>query len=268
MRTILITGATSGIGLEAAVQLATNGDKLILVGRDPGRLRDAEQRVPGSDSLQADFASQASVRKLAAAVNERYDHIDVLVNNAGTVFARRTVTEDGIEATFAVNHLAAFLLTDLIKDRITERIVNVSSVGHYNATMDFDDFGFEHGYQVMRAYRRSKLANVMFTRSLAKRIQGVTANALHPGAVATRIWSHAPWFARPVLAVVKRTSMDSPEVGAKHIVYLVVSPDVADSNGLYFDDDKPREPSALARDDAVAERLWTESERLTSAARH
>jgi retinol dehydrogenase 14 len=275
---MMVTGATGGIGLEASVQLARTGARVVLVGRNPAKLDAARADVQGRgnsdtvDTLLCDFASQASVRALAKTVLERYDRLDVLVNNAGTVYTNRTVTEDGIEATFAVNHLGAFLLTDLLRDLLVRsapaRIVNVSSVGHYNGTMDFDDLGYERGYQIMRAYTRSKLANVLFTHSLAERLTGtgVTVNALHPGAVATGIWSRAPWFARPVLAVAKRLFMISPEEGAGRIVYLATSPDVARTTGLYFEDDRPKDPSPLAQDAATAERLWTESARLVHLA--
>ncbi len=271
---MMVTGATGGIGLEASVQLARTGARVVLVGRDSAKLDAARADVQGRgnsdnvDTLLCDFASQASVRALAKTVLERYDRLDVLVNNAGTVYANRTVTEDGIEATFAVNHLGAFLLTDLLRDLLVRsapaRIVNVSSVGHYNGTLDFDDLGYERGYQIMRAYTRSKLANVLFTRSLAERLDGtgVTVNALHPGAVATGIWSRAPWYARPVLAVAKRLFMISPAEGARRIVYLATSPDVAGTTGQYFEDDRPKDPSPLAQDAVAAERLWTESARL------
>jgi NAD(P)-dependent dehydrogenase (short-subunit alcohol dehydrogenase family) len=216
-----------------------------------------------------DFPSQASIRQMAKDVLARYDRLDVLVNNAGAVNASRTVTQDGIEATFAVNHLGPFLLTnlllDLLKHSAPARIVNVSSVGHYRGTLDFDDLGYERGgYQIMSAYSRSKLANVLFTRSLARRLDGsgVTANALHPGAVATNIWSGAPWYAKPVLALYKRFAMISPAEGAETITYLAVSPQIEGKTGLYFENNKPKEPSKLAQDDALAQRLWDESARL------
>jgi len=274
MRTLMVTGATNGIGLEAAVQLASTGDRVVMVGRNQAKLDASVADVRGRsgndavDGVRADFASLASVRALAARYENTYDRLDVLVNNAGTVYATRTVTEDGIEATFAVNHVAPFLLTALLRDLIVRsapaRIVNVASVGHYQGTMDFGDLGFERGgYQIMRAYTRSKLANVMFTRSLSERLDGtgVTVNALHPGAVATGIWSRAPWFARPVLAVAKRF-MVSPEEGARRIVYLATSPKVANVSGAYFERDHAKEPAGLAMDEAAAERLWEESARL------
>lgn len=271
---MLVTGATSGIGLEASVEIARMGAHVVMVGRDPGKTQAAVaevQRRSGAspiESLLCDFSSQASIRRLADDIRARYQQLHVLVNNAGTVFAQRTLTGDGIEATFAVNHLGYFLLThllvDVIKASAPARIVNVASVGHYRGTIDFDDLGFERGYQIMRAYSRSKLGNVMFTHTLAKQLEGtgVTVNALHPGAVATNIWSGAPGWAKPILAVAKSLFMISPAQGGQTIVYLAASPEVEGKTGLYFEKNRPRTPAPLALDEAVARRLWSESARL------
>jgi NAD(P)-dependent dehydrogenase (short-subunit alcohol dehydrogenase family) len=249
-----------------------------MVGRDPSKTADKVDEVrsrSGSSSVESllcDVSSQQQVRALAAAFLAKYDRIDVLVNNAGTVFARRTLTEDQLEATFAVNYLSAFLLTnlllDLLKRSAPARVVNVASNGHYGGTLDFDDLGFERGYQIMRAYSRSKLAEVLFTRELARRLAGtgVTANCVHPGAVATKIWDAAPGFTRPFFAVAKRVAMISPAAGAETIVYLAASPEVAQDSGLYFEKNRPKSPSRLAQDDALATRLWDESAKLVKLA--
>ena len=273
--TYVITGGSDGIGLECASQIATArpGCRIVLVGRNPsrtaaavGRLR-AESPKCRIDSLLCDFADQSAVRRLADDLLRTCDRIDVLVNNAGTVFARRTLTADGIESTFAVNHLGGLLLTELLLDRIREsapaRIVFTSSEGHYSGTLDLDDVGFERGYSIMRAYARSKLANVLTARLLARRLEGsgVTVNALHPGAISTNIWSRAPWFARPVLAVLKRR-MESPAVGGSRLAYLATSPEVDGRTGGYYHRNRLREPSALAQDDALGERLYDLSARL------
>jgi NAD(P)-dependent dehydrogenase (short-subunit alcohol dehydrogenase family) len=250
--TYVITGGSDGIGLECASQIATArpGCRIVLVGRNPsrtaaavGRLR-AESPKCRIDSLLCDFADQSAVRRLADDLLRTCDRIDVLVNNAGTVFARRTLTGDGIESTFAVNHLGGLLLTELLLDRIREsapaRIVFTSSEGHYSGTLDLDDVGFERGYSIMRAYARSKLANVLTARLLARRLEGsgVTVNALHPGAISTNIWSRAPWFARPVLAVLKRR-MESPAVGGSRLAYLATSPEVDGRTGGYYHRNQP-----------------------------
>jgi retinol dehydrogenase-14 len=277
-KVVLITGATSGIGLEASVAMARMGGRVVMVGRDPSKTAakvDEVRTRSGSatiESLLCDVSSQAQVRALAAAFLARYERIDVLINNAGTVFARRTVTEDNLEATFAVNYLSAFLLTnlllDLLKRSAPARVVNVASNGHYSGTLDFDDLGFERGYQIMRAYSRSKLAEVLFTRELARRLSGtgVTANCVHPGAVATKIWDGAPAFTRPIFAVAKRVAMISPAAGGQTIVYLASSPEVAQQSGLYFEKNLPTSPSRLAQDDALAIRLWDESAKLVKLA--
>jgi NAD(P)-dependent dehydrogenase (short-subunit alcohol dehydrogenase family) len=278
-KNVLITGATSGIGLEAAVTLATQGARLALVGRDPARTTQALEEVKhrsGSSQIESflcDFSSQTQIRKLSANVHSRFDRLNVLINNAGGVFKCRTVTEDGIEATFAVNHLGYFLLTHLLLDLLEKgapaRIVNVASVGHKRGTLSFDDLGYLHGYGIMKAYNRSKLANVLFTRELARRLsgKGITVNALHPGAVATRIWNGAPLWTQPLLSIFKRTSMISPAAGGDTLTYLATSPAVEGKSGLYFEQNRPSLPAPLAQDDALALRLWDESERLVGTAR-
>jgi NAD(P)-dependent dehydrogenase (short-subunit alcohol dehydrogenase family) len=276
-KTVVITGATNGIGLEAAVGLAREGARVVMVGRNPGKttaaVADVRKRSGSAtvESLLCDFSSQESIRKLAGDLRARCQRIDVLVNNAGAVYPRRTLTGDRIESTFAVNHLGYFLLTHLLTDLLVKsapaRIVNVASVAHYRGTLDFDDLGFERGYQLMKAYSRSKLANVLFTRELARRLSGtgVTVNALHPGAVATGIWSTAPRWVHPLLAIAKRFML-SPEEGARGIVYLASSPEVEGTTGSYFEKDRARKPARLAEDDALAARLWSESARLVGLA--
>jgi NAD(P)-dependent dehydrogenase (short-subunit alcohol dehydrogenase family) len=277
VNTILLTGATSGIGLEAAVALAAQGHRLVLVGRTAEKTDAAvatvKRRSAASavDGLWCDFGSQRQIRRLAADYRARYDRLDVLVNNAGLVAPKRTVTEDGLETTFAVNHLGYFLLTTLLLELIIKsapaRIVNVASIGHFQGTIDFEDLGYQKGWSVLRAYQRSKLANVLFTRALARRVEGkgVTVNCLHPGGVATPIWDKAPWYARPFLAVMRALLLVSPAEGAKTITHLATSPEVEGKTGLYFSDNLPTEPAKLALDAALAERLWAESERLVAA---
>ena len=272
MRTIIVTGATAGIGLESALQLAAAGHHLVLVGRNEVRLADAAEAVRSAgagrvESFVADFASLDSVRSLARDLLERLERIDVLVSNAGTVYARRTLTTDGIEATFQVNHLAGFLLTELLKPRLRcsapSRIVITTSVAHFNGTMDFADLGFESGYSIMRAYSRSKLANALYARSLAAEADGtgVTANAVHPGSIATDIWSGAPWWSRPFLAIAKRRML-TPADGGRALTNLAVSPEVEGVSGRYYDRFTARSGSPVSRDVDLALRLRDESARL------
>jgi NAD(P)-dependent dehydrogenase (short-subunit alcohol dehydrogenase family) len=274
-KTYVITGASDGIGLECASQVAAAepGCRVVLVGRNADRMATAVGRIRAEsptcrvDSLLCDFTDQAAVRRLAADLLKTCERIDVLVNNAGTVFSRRTVTGDGVEATFAVNHLAGFLLTELLLDRIREsapaRIVFTSSEGHYAGTLDLDDVGFAHGYSIMRAYSRSKLANVLTARHLARRLEGtgVTVTSLHPGAIATNIWNGAPWFARPVLALMKKR-MESPRVGGSRLAYLATSTEVEGQTGGYYHRNRLRDPSDLAQDDGLGDRLYDLSTRL------
>jgi NAD(P)-dependent dehydrogenase (short-subunit alcohol dehydrogenase family) len=266
-KTIVITGASDGIGLEAASQLAAQGHHLVMVGRTPAKVEAAAARVRGEspdvpvETFICDFGSLEDVRGLAHDLLAAYPRIDVLVSNAGTVFDKRTVTRDGLEATFQVNHLAGFLLVELLLDRIVAsapaRIVITASAGHYGGTLDLDDLGFEHGYTIMRAYNRSKLANVLHTRHLARRLEatGVTVNTLHPGAVATNIWSGAPWFARPVLELGKRIFMVKPATGGERLAFLATSPEVEGRTGGYYQQNALKQPASLARDDALGDRL-------------
>ena len=209
-RTVLVTGATNGIGLESAAVLAGMGANVIIVGRDSGRIEKALAEIKARSGVSAvsylcDFSSLKAVNRLADEVLKDVPALHVLINNAGSVFARRTMTAEGLEATFAVNHLAPFLLTQRLLPRLLAcapaRIVTVASGAHRKGTMDFDDLGFARGYQVLRAYSRSKLANVSFGLEQSRRLAGtgVTSNSLTPGSVATNIWSGAPTWSKPII---------------------------------------------------------------------
>jgi retinol dehydrogenase 12 len=277
MLTVLVTGATGGIGLQTAKVLAQRGHSVLIHGRDArkGAAAVAEVRAlaPANASvrfLQADFASLRQVRDLAAEVIASVPRLDVLINNAGCGNIARHETTDGYETTFAVNHLAPFLLTQLLlavlKKSAPARIVNVASRAHRNREIDFDDLMSVRSYRVMRTYGRSKLANILFTRTLAKRLAGsnVTANCLHPGLIATGIGQSQP-LARLVwkLIVLCRGGI-SVEEGAKTSLYLATSPQVAGLSGGYYAKCRPAQlqTRAEAVSDAVCERLWKVSEEL------
>lgn len=275
-KTILITGATNGIGLEASVELARRGARMFLVGRDPGRTAAAVEQVKARSgsgevsSFLCDFSSQASIRALAGEVLAQLDRLDVLINNAGGVNKKRELTVDGIEKTFAVNHLGYFLLTnlllDLLKRSAPARIVTVASIGHRRGTLDFDDLGFERGgYWIMKAYTRSKLANVLFANELARRLAGtgVTSNSLHPGSVATNIWSGAPTWAKPVIQLLWRPFFLTAEQGGAFIVQLAADPKLEGVTGKYFETGKLVAPAPLAQDEALARKLWDVSAAMT-----
>jgi len=274
-KTIVITGASDGIGLEAASQLARQGHHVALVGRTPAKVEAAWKRIRAEspdvpvETFLCDNTSLADVRGLAHELLAAYPRIDVLVNNAGTVFDKRTVTPDGIEATFQVNHLAGFLLTELLLDRIVAsgpaRIVTTSSIGHYSGTMDFDDLGFERGYQIMRAYGRSKLANVLHTRHLARRLEGtgVTATVLHPGVVRTAFGREDTGRLLRLMFPLVTPFMKTPEQGAATSIYLASSPEVAGATGAYFANRRPKRSSKLSYDLDLAGRLWDVSAELT-----
>lgn len=267
-KTVLVTGASSGIGLALALALARKGARVSLVGRDPRRTETALSYVAnqsGSNTVSSflcDFSSQADIRRLAESVLARHERLDVLVNNAGGVHKKRVVTEDGIEATFAVNHLGYFLLTNLLGERLVEsapaRVVTVASVAHRQGTLDFDNLQLERGYSFVRAYARSKLANVLFASELARRLEGtgVTSNSVHPGAVSTRIWSGVPLWAKPVVQILYRPFFISAEKGASYVGELVTNARLSELTGKYFQESAMVGPSPLARDEALAKRLW------------
>jgi NAD(P)-dependent dehydrogenase (short-subunit alcohol dehydrogenase family) len=272
----VVTGATSGIGKAAAAALAQQGAEIIVVGRDPARAEATAAAIQAGGAPPpkveiADLARLDQVRALAGRLNQTLDRIDVLINNAGLVLNERRVTPDGYEYVFAVNHLAPFLLTNLLRPKLTAsapaRVITVSSDAHTAARLDLDDPNLEHGWSSWRSYSNSKLANILFTRELARRLDGtgVTANCLHPGVVRTGFGRDA----RPLMRVgitIARPFMLSPERGADTIVYLASSPDVAAKTGGYYVKREPREPSAAARDDGLARGLWETSERLTGLA--
>ncbi len=270
-----ITGATSGIGLESARALARQGATVVLSGRDKGRgeaaLAEVRRTVPDAklDLMLADLTSLASVRQLAQDFQHKYSKLDVLLNNAGLILDRRQLTPDGFEATFGTNHLAHYLLThlllDLLKSSGAGRVVNVSSEAHRVGSVAFlDDVQAERDYSTMKVYGNSKLANILFTRGLKRRLEGtkVTTNCLHPGVVRTGfglnsegIFKHLVKLAAPFML--------SAEGGARTSVYLASSPEVEGVSGKYFIKSKVARESKAAQDDAATEKLWQKSAEMT-----
>jgi NAD(P)-dependent dehydrogenase (short-subunit alcohol dehydrogenase family) len=270
----LVTGATAGIGLVTAAELAKRGARVLGVGRSQERCAEAVRLIGDQtstalvDYLVADLSSQSEIRRLVQRVKASTPRLDVLINNAGGINLKRQETSDGIERTFALNHLAYFLLTnlvlDLIKASAPARIISVSSGAHQGCTIKFDDLQAKTKYSGWRAYQQSKLANILFTRELARRLDGsgVTANALHPGYVNTQIFR-----AGGTVGWLLRRAADlfaiSPEEGAKTSVYLATSPEVEGVTGKYFVKQKPAASSPASEDVVAAGRLWDISEEMT-----
>lgn len=273
-KTVLITGANQGIGKASAIALGKEGAKLVLVCRNAEKARAAiaDIKAAGASDVSlilGDMSSQADVRRVAAEFKANHDRLDVLLNNAGVLVTSRRTTVDGIEETFAINHLGYFLLTDLLLDVVKAsgpaRIVNVASEAHRGARMHWDDLQFERGYSSFKAYGQSKLCNILFTRELAKRLEGtkVTANCLHPGVVASGFGqTYGGVFG--ALMSVAHLFMISTESGAKTQVYLCSSPEVEGVSGKYFDKCKERRPNEEAQSDEAAARLWSISEKMTA----
>ncbi|HEX8343704.1 MAG TPA: SDR family oxidoreductase [Actinoplanes sp.] len=266
-RTVLVTGGTAGIGRATALGLAAMGAHLAITGRDRARTEDVARdiRTAGGgrvDVFVADLSSQAQVRRLADEALQRLPRIDVLINNVGGYWNTRHVTADGIEHTFALNHLAPFLLTNLLVDRLKDsgpaRVVTVSSNAQALGRIDFDDLQGQRSYSGARAYNQSKLANVMFTYELARRLRGtaVTANALHPGVVSTAFGADDPGLVQRLFVPFVRPFMKSPAQGAATSIHLASAAELDRVTGRFFADSKPRKSSRRSYDETVAARLW------------
>ena len=274
-KVIVITGGTSGIGQVAAEELAGMGARIVLVARDKARaeatlarLRERAPDVPHGVHY-ADLSRIAEMKRVAAEIAGAESRIDVLIYNAGALFGSRRVTEDGLESTFALNHMSYFVVTYGLRERLAvsapARVVNTSSDAHKGRNLDFEDLQSARDYRGFGAYGRSKLCNILFTRELARRLNGtrVTANCLHPGFVDTHFGDQSGGFFSYLIRIGKKTVALSPQKGAKTIVYLASSPEVADISGKYFYKCHIATPTAQAQDDAAARRLWEETERLS-----
>lgn len=271
----LITGGTSGIGLATALGLANLGATVVIVSRNHRKCARVAERIRSRtgatvEFLVADLSSQQQVRKAAQDFQCRFSGLDVLVNNAGSNFMKRRLTEDGLEMTFALNHLAHFLLTNLLLDALADspagRIVNVSSSAHESGRIDFDDLQGERDYDRLKAYSQSKLANLLFTYELSRRLEGssVTVNALNPGLVATNLGIDNGWLRVKLRNLIRHQDFVSPAVGARTSIFLATSPQVEGVSGQYFFECREVPPSLASNDLDAATRLWALSEELTA----
>lgn len=270
-KTIVITGATSGIGEVAAMKLAAQGARIIFIAREKARADTLLGKLPGDAPHAyhlADLSTIAQTSRVGVAIADSTPRIDVLMNNAGALFARRKVNSDGLEMTFAVNHMAYFVLTALLTANVKAagpgaRIVATASAAHFGAALDFDDLQSARKFSAYGAYARSKLCNILFTRALAARLEntGVTANCFHPGFVNTRFGDSAGGATAAAFKIAKLSAV-TPERGAETMIWLASAPEAAQFSGLYFDRCKPVTPSPQAQDNAAAERLWAVSASL------
>lgn len=269
----LVTGASSGIGEATARGLARKNATVIGVGNNPKRIDKTKERIASEtgnevEFIRADLSNQAEVRKAAERFRSKYQRLDVLINNAGSFFPFRRKSEDGIEMNFALNHLAYFLLTNMLLDilyaSVPARVVNVSSNSHYNNPIDFEDLQYEHRYRPLKAYGRTKHANVLFTYELTHRLEGtgVTANALHPGWVRTKIARNLGWLADLFMPLIQINAM-SPEEGAMTSLYLASSPEVKDVSGKFFINCKQVNSDPKTYDREAQARLWRISAEMT-----
>ncbi|HYB69254.1 MAG TPA: SDR family oxidoreductase [Candidatus Bathyarchaeia archaeon] len=275
-KVVVVTGATSGIGQVAAEQLAAMGARIVLVARDRRRgeaaLARLRERGPRAQHAihYADLSRVGETRQVAGAIAAAEPRVDVLINNAGALFTTRQVTADGLERTFATNHMSYFVLTEGLRERLAAaapaRVINTASDAHKGARLDWSDLQSERGYSGFAAYGRSKLCNILYTRELARRLNGtgVTANSLHPGFVATRFGDESGGWLSLGVRLAKKIAAISPEKGADTLVFLASAPEVAGASGAYFYKRRPARPSREAQDDDAAARLWAESEKLAS----
>ncbi|MBV8940502.1 MAG: SDR family NAD(P)-dependent oxidoreductase [Solirubrobacterales bacterium] len=268
MSLVVITGATRGIGRAAAVEMARQGAEVALVGRDPDRVEASVEEARATQGGArvhghvANLTLMANVRELAQELLERYDHIDVLANNAGALFASRKVTAEGFEQTFALNHLAPFLLTDLLRERLRDgRVVTTASDAHRSGHLDLDDLQSERSYGSMRAYGTTKLCNILFTRELARRAPELHANCFHPGVVRTGFGKNDNGIWK-VLTTIGSPMMRSSKRGARSLVWLALSDEAGQLDGEYIEDEKVVSPSRRARDGDLARGLWNRSAEL------
>jgi retinol dehydrogenase-12 len=268
MTLVLLTGATRGIGQAAAIELAREGAEVALVGRDNERVQAVAMQAKAAGGGApvhehvADLTLMSGVRALAEEVRERYEHIDVLANNAGALFASRKETVEGFEQTFALNHLAPFLLTNLLRDRLEGgRVVTTASDAHKGGRLNLDDLQSESSYSAMRVYGTSKLCNILFTRELAKRAPELHANCFHPGVVRTGFGKNEGGIWK-VLTTLGAPFFRSPARGAKSLIWLSLSDQAASLTGTYVQDEKVLAPTAQAQDETLAEGLWERSAQL------